>query len=509
MAEPAFRDFFISYCAENEVWARWVVCRLEDSGYTCWAAFRDFHGDFKEHMQEGLLHCRFTLALLSRQYLDSSQCASEWRAAMDAGKLVVARVEDVQPPGLLRTLIHVNLHRQEEAVASAQLLSHLRKRIAARSIRDRADPVPSAAAPFPRQAAASPQHAETTHDRPGISRRAVLVGIGAVAAGGTGVLAWRLREPSLSLQTIKRWKSHAGIIWDIAVSGDGQHVLSGSHNGALVLWRLSTGELVRRFEGHERSVLAVAFSPDGREIASGSADGSASLWRTLSGARIRRVDTAGRSVRALAYMQDGTALFLAAGNYSNQPPLVWMMDTKNGRELQRFEGHEDAVEAIALTHDGKRLLTGSADRTARLWEISSAETLKVLEGHRGGIATVAVRPDGKQAVTGSGNLIPADHALRLWDLQTGKQEGLLEGHEDALFAARFTADGRHVLSASADQSVRLWKVATRTDVARMTELGQKASSLALSPIGTADGRDVVVGDYEGIITHARLVSEGW
>ena len=488
--------------------------RLEEAGYTCWVAFRDFHDDFKQHMHEGLLHCRFTLALLSRAYVKSEQCAQEWQAALDADKLIVVRVDPVEPQGLLRTRVHTDLYHRGEEAALGELLSHVKKRLRARPIDARPEPLDPYQAPFPDTAtsvdlgldreAAAPASGGEREGSHAFSRRLFLLGLGVLTiASGTGLLWWWRRPPVL--ETVKQWKAHENIVEDLAFSPDGENLLSGSADGNLDLWRLTTAERIRRFEGHERSVLSVAFSPDGREIASASSDGSARLWRTLSGAEVRRIDGDGRSVRALAYTPEGRALFVASGDFAGKPPLVRLMAAESGEELQRYEGHEDAVGALAVSPSGGRLLTGSDDRTARLWEVSSGETLKVLKGHRGGLSTVAMSPDGRLAVTGSSSVIPRDHGLRLWDLETAEQRDILEGHEGSVHSVLFTEDGHHILSASSDMTVRLWDAGRGVEIHRLKTLEHKARSLALSPIASPGGRDLVVGDLEGIITHARLV----
>lgn len=74
--------------------------------------------------------------------------------------------------------------------------------------------------------------------------------------------------------------SHGHYVQDVAISSDGQFALSGSWDGTLRLWDLSTGVTTRRFIGHTKDVLSVAFSADNRQIVSGSRDKSINLWNT-------------------------------------------------------------------------------------------------------------------------------------------------------------------------------------------------------------------------------------
>ena len=81
--------------------------------------------------------------------------------------------------------------------------------------------------------------------------------------------------------------------------------------------------------------------------------------------------------------------------------------------------------------------------------------LEILNGHSGGVLSVAVSSDGKFVLTGS-----TDKTALLWDLETGKQLRRFVGHEDAVSAVQFSKDGQFVLTASHDKTARLWETAT-------------------------------------------------
>jgi WD40 repeat protein len=111
--------------------------------------------------------------------------------------------------------------------------------------------------------------------------------------------------------------------------------------------------------------------------------------------------------------------------------------------IRTIKGHEAGVRAVAVLPDGKRALTGSSDRTARLWDLASGKELQRFEGHEAGVWAVAVLPDGKRALTGS-----YDRTARLWDLASGEQLAVFTA-DGAISCLAVTPDGRLAVAGDA------------------------------------------------------------
>jgi hypothetical protein len=125
------RDFFVSYAQADRAWAEWIAEELETAGYSTLLQAWDFRPgeDFVHEMQRVVSMARRTIAVLSPAYVSSAFGEAQWRAAFasdptgEQGLLLPVRVEPVDPPGLLRTRVYVDLVGLDEASARSALLA--------------------------------------------------------------------------------------------------------------------------------------------------------------------------------------------------------------------------------------------------------------------------------------------------------------------------------------------------------------------------------------------------
>ena len=120
--------------------------------------------------------------------------------------------------------------------------------------------------------------------------------------------------------------------------------------------------------------------------------------------------------------------------YSNAAGALLLDAWLRNREKRDLIGHTGEVNSVAFSPDGKRVVTGSADNTARVWDLSGATpAATVLEGHRDRVSSVAFSPDGKRVVTGS-----LDKTARVWDLSRATPAAtVLEGHREWVTSVAF------------------------------------------------------------------------
>jgi len=133
--------------------------------------------------------------------------------------------------------------------------------------------------------------------------------------------------------------------------------------------------------------------------------------------------------------------------------------------------------SVAYSPDGSRIVSGSSDKTLRIWDAQTGAPLgEPLTGHKGNVLSVAYSPDGRRIVSGS-----SDRTLRVWDVQTGVQIGEpLTGHEGDVRSVAFSPDGRRIVSGSSDNTLRLWNAGLFTaSLKELVGIAEKLCPLSL------------------------------
>jgi WD40 repeat protein/serine/threonine protein kinase len=338
---------------------------------------------------------------------------------------------------------------------------------------------------------------------------------------------------------IRTFEGHTHFVTSVAISPDGRFAISGSEDNNLRLWELSTGVCKRTFEGHTHFVTSVAISPDGRFALSGSIFDSAvdetfktfRLWELGSGPsspfittqprgfgilmgdsdafqRLMKQaaehlesdspgaasDAIGEARQVSGYRQSAAALDLLhrAGKRGVRTNL------RSGWYVRTFQGHTSGVESVAMSPDGRYAISGSADNTLRLWELSTGKCIRTFEGHTSWVNSVAISPDGRYAISGSD-----DKTLRQWELSTGECIRTFEEHSDKVNSVVISPDGRFTLSGSGsyefdkserkiDKTLMLWELSTGRHIRTFKGHTGWRESVTMSP----DGRYILYGSED-------------
>jgi len=142
---------------------------------------------------------------------------------------------------------------------------------------------------------------------------------------------------------------------------------------------------------------------------------------------------------------DGT---LRLWDLESEPPGLESSDRK---PAQIFAGHTSGVYSMVLMKDGRRMASASADKTLKLWDLSTGSCLRTYTGHKCGVWSVASTKDSQRIISAS-----QDKTLKLWDVETGDCLQTYTGHNDWVSLVVLTDDDKRILSASFDNTLKLW-----------------------------------------------------
>jgi hypothetical protein len=132
---------------------------------------------------------------------------------------------------------------------------------------------------------------------------------------------------------------------------------------------------------------------------------------------------------------------------------VW--DAATGKNLLTLKGHTESVSSVAISPDGRRIVSGSNDRTLKIWDADTGQDLLSLKGHTWVVSSVAFSPDGQRIATAS-----LDNTISVWDAGGGADLLWLKGHSRPVSRVGYSPDGKRVFGQDDCGKVLTWDVTT-------------------------------------------------
>jgi WD40 repeat protein len=220
-----------------------------------------------------------------------------------------------------------------------------------------------------------------------------------VSAGGDGQVVVRAIEDG---EVLHRFDGRAhGHVATLALSADGQRALAAYEKNALVVWDLQSKAMVKTLK--DLQFYAVDISPDGRQAVIGTYEGKLFVWDIDGDASPREIGTQQGGVFAIAVTPDGKH-FIAGGGGDC---VLRLRDIATGDEVRAFAFHNAPITRLAVSADGKHVISGSLDKTSRVWDVETGKPVTTLD-QSNVVRAVAFAADGAFLTAGD------DRTIRLW-----------------------------------------------------------------------------------------------
>jgi len=273
---------------------------------------------------------------------------------------------------------------------------------------------------------------------------------------------WKLTMGTLEKPEGSRWTTMMSVE-RMAISANGERMVSASSQGCVHLWNVNTGECIgitEPFAETSGGISSLAVDYTGRRclVVGHPFKGPSELrlCESLSGECIRRFHGNLGRIESVAWSRNG--LFAATGGPPvRYKPELLLWDVGTGGIIRKLSGHEDEVERVAFSPDDRRVLsaTGSGEASLKLWDVATGECLSTFKGHQGRITSAGFTGDGKLVFSSC----KGDHSVRMWNPDTGDCVQVLR-HPTEVWTACMAGDNRHLISGGGDHAVRIWDVHT-------------------------------------------------
>ncbi|KAG9509179.1 Lissencephaly-1-like protein [Fragariocoptes setiger] len=272
----------------------------------------------------------------------------------------------------------------------------------------------------------------------------------------------------------KTLKGHTNSVQDIAFDPSGKYLASCSADMTVKLWDFQSYECIRTMHGHDHNVSSITFMPSGDHLLSCSRDCTLKVWEVSTGFCKKTFVGHNDWIKMVRVTKDGSLLATCSKDHTI---IVWNANqndqsTNNSNQIRcTLKDHDHTVECIAWAPEsaynsvveaaeptnnkdrsGPFLMSGSRDKTIKIWDVSVGTCLFTLIGHDNWVRGVCWHPGGKYVLS-----VSDDKTMRVWDIVNKRCFKTLEAHSHFCTSIDFHSRHPFVATCSVDQSIKIWE----------------------------------------------------
>ena len=242
---------------------------------------------------------------------------------------------------------------------------------------------------------------------------------------------------------------------------------------------------IRTLKGHTAAINSLGIKDN--ILVSGSDDRTVNLWNLETGQLIFSFFEPSE----VSQVAISDRLIIAVNK--RRKITSWQLKNKTlnhcfAQNSYSYDSHDGLINAFVLSSDCKTLYSGSADRTIRIWNLTTGQLEQTLNGHTDSVLALAITPGGRFLLSGS-----ADKTIKIWDLhQPTLKPQIFAYHEGWVTSLAITNDGKYLVSGSTDSKIKLWNLSTKELIYTIVKNTSAIWSIAISP----DGKTIASGSID-------------
>ena len=300
---------------------------------------------------------------------------------------------------------------------------------------------------------------------------------------------------------------HKDWVTAIAFTPDGKSALSAGIDGTIKYRDLKTEEMVFSLqEGASKEITSIAVSPDGKYAVIGSKTSLdydyygndykfISLWDLEKKTRVKRHFENKNEIDKIAISPNGKFLLTAGWDRDLREHTVSLFNLETGKKIQSFSGHEKRITDAAFSPDGRYVISGSSVGMIIVWNIINGDRVKTFLRHGSSITGTGFTKDGKTVISSSSSSSWIHSSIHVWDVLSPEAFKILSGRSNPVQAAVISRDGENALSGFSNKTIKLWDLKQGKLSQNLTGHSSPVRALQFSPTGKTG----ISGSEDGVL----------